>query len=363
MPKFRHLAFALAVVPMLVAACGSESSTFDDGQNGGGGDGIGGGIGGNGGDGDGDGAGGGGEACAAESAAADRKPAHLFFILDQSLSMVSPDPQRWPRVTTAFKTFLDDPRSKGVSAALEMFPVKSSDDACKTSSYTTLDVGLEALPGSAPFQSFLDPTPNTAKTPTVSVLRGIGPIAKAHAEKNPDAKVAIVLMADGIPQGCTPAETTALAVAEVSKIKDVVPTYVIGVGPNLDALNAIADAGGTGSAFLINDQSSPETAQAKFREAIDTIRGRTLSCDLAIPAPPAGQNLDFDKVNVSYTPSNATKRPLDYDEACAAGGWRYDNAGTPTKIVLCPSICDTVKADPNGAIAVEFGCTRRAVVR
>jgi hypothetical protein len=313
-----------------------------------------------------------GEACAAQTANADRKPAHLFFILDQSYSMVTPDAQRWPRVTSAFKAFLNDPLSKGVSASLEMFPARNN-DRCKTSAYASLDVGLTELPGGAggsgPFESFLNASPSmqTAATPTFSVLAAMAPQAKAHAVANPNVKTAIVFMTDGTPQGCEDngdeEQTIDKAAAEVAKVKDVAPTYVIGVGSNLQNLDKIALEGGTTSAIIIDDTNGAASAAQKFQAAIETIRGKTLSCDFDIPPAPAGQELDLQRVNVSYTTGAGAKQGLGYDEACAASGWKFDAPTAPTKIILCPAMCDTIKADPSGVVGVEFGCQRRDVVR
>lgn len=359
--RFSCVLLSLSLVTL---ACGSTASEFANGNgNGDGDDGMGGASGGLGGGGGSSGesssggGGGSGDACAAKSANADRSPAHLFFILDQSLSMQSPDPQRWTRVTTAFKAFLNDPLSDGVSASLEMFPVKSG-NACDASKYATLDVPLQALPGSAPFESFLNQTPNTPSTPTLYVLRSIAPMAKAHAIANPGVKTAIVLMTDGTPQGCT-GQSINDAATEVANVKDTVPTYVIGVGSNLTNLNAIAASGGTTQAFLIDDTTNPAAAEKQFRDAIDAIRGLTLACDLAIPPPPAGETLDLNKINVSFTSGAGVEQALVFDEACGSAGWKFDSPSAPTKIVLCPAACDAFKADPKGVVGVEFGCERR----
>ena len=360
----------LSVVGLALIACGGEggSSQFGGASSGGGsstgtGDLIG--LGGSSGDGQNASSGGvaPGEACAAKTANAERKPAHLFFILDQSLSMVSPRPERWQRVTAAFKAFLNDPLSEGVSASLEMFPIKSG-NACVSSAYGQLDVEMQPLPGSGPFDKFLNATPNTTSTPTLFVLQSITQMAKAHVEANPDVTTAIVLMTDGVPQGCNTRDNNQndsieRAASEVAEVKDVVPTYVIGVGSSLDNLNLIAQSGGTNSAFLIDDTNSPESASTKLREAIDAIRGQTLSCELTLPPPPDGETLDLQKVNVSFTTGAGVKNGLAYDEECKAGGWKFDTPTAPTKIVLCPASCDTLKADPKGSVSVEFGCERR----
>ena len=48
----------------------------------------------------------------------------------------------------------------------------------------------------------------------------------------------------------------------------------------------------------------------------------------------------------------------------AALGWFYDNdpstAKTPTKISVCPSTCDTLRAATNATIQVQLGCATQS---
>ncbi|HVH44477.1 MAG TPA: hypothetical protein VM925_19120, partial [Labilithrix sp.] len=189
--------------------------------------------------------------------------------------------------------------------------------------------------------------------------------AKANALAHPEAKTVVVLVTDGEPGGCTdlsiPASdrnTIANIVAEVAKYKDLVPTYVVGVGTSLNNLNSIAANGGTAAAIQI-DVGDPSVTEKQLVDTIDSIRLKALSCELGIPAAPEGQTLDYAKVNVAYTPASGGKQALAYDATCQTGGWRFDEPNKPGRIVLCPALCDTVKADPKGVVGVEFGCARR----
>ena len=42
-----------------------------------------------------------------------------------------------------------------------------------------------------------------------------------------------------------------------------------------------------------------------FIDALNAIRGTKLACEYLIPAPPPGEKLDFNKVNVEHTPPGA----------------------------------------------------------
>jgi hypothetical protein len=94
--------------------------------------------------------------------------------------------------------------------------------------------------------------------------------------------------------------------------------------------------------------------------ATGVVQSSQLSCDYDIPPPPMGEVLDPGKVNVNYTPSGQPTMPILFVDApadCGAlGGWYYDNPGAPTKIIMCPTTCDILKADSTGKIEVLFGC-------
>lgn len=88
-----------------------------------------------------------------------------------------------------------------------------------------------------------------------------------------------------------------------------------------------------------------------------------LTCEWAIPPIPdgAGQFNKF-KVNVTYSPGSGGA-PMQFgkleEKDCAAapmGGWHYDDEDAPTKVMVCPQTCDTLKADLTGKVDVLFGC-------
>jgi hypothetical protein len=86
-----------------------------------------------------------------------------------------------------------------------------------------------------------------------------------------------------------------------------------------------------------------------------------LPCEYAIPAPPMGESLDPDEVNVVFTDGTGAESTIyrvDGEAECDAvdGGWYYDNPAAPTKVLLCPASCDVVSSDPDGKIDIVFGC-------
>jgi hypothetical protein len=186
---------------------------------------------------------------------------------------------------------------------------------------------------------------------------------------------AIVLVTDGYPQRC-PNEFDPIApvVTATQNARTAgTRTYVIGVRnppigaapTSLDNLNQIAVAGGTNAnqngnaAYLIATSATDANATVQaFRRAVNEIRGQAVSCNLRIPAPPAGKTFDKRNVRVLYGTGTAAGTPLTYDQTCAKpNAWKYNNPTTPTEIVLCPSTCTTVQANPQARIDVEFTCT------
>jgi hypothetical protein len=91
------------------------------------------------------------------------------------------------------------------------------------------------------------------------------------------------------------------------------------------------------------------------------VAGAKVPCEYALPAPPPGETLDPDQVNVQYLPGGAPP-PKDILRVKSAadcgqkGGWYYDDNTSPQRIHLCPTTCRTVGGDPDAKIDVLFGC-------
>ena len=89
------------------------------------------------------------------------------------------------------------------------------------------------------------------------------------------------------------------------------------------------------------------------------ISGSQVACEITIPAAPDGESIDPSKVNVKYQSSMTTEtlpRVPSADD-CTGSGWYYDDNTAPTKIMLCPSTCSSVQADPDANLKVELGCS------
>ena len=86
----------------------------------------------------------------------------------------------------------------------------------------------------------------------------------------------------------------------------------------------------------------------------------TLGCEFAVPAPKTGSP-DPTKIIVNYTPGGGTTSPLQQvTDASKCGtipnAWYYDNNTSPTKIIFCPTLCDSAGKDTAGKLEIALGC-------
>ncbi|MEJ7735184.1 MAG: hypothetical protein WKG00_39110 [Polyangiaceae bacterium] len=337
-----------------------------------------------------------GGGCVGTGNTAQKVPLDLFVMLDQSGSMdgvTGSGESKWTVVTNAFNAFVAQPETAGIGMGLQYFglspagcppsPFCTTDadcgacgpclgiclgagggDSCNAADYATAEVPIQPLPGVAnAITASLGMHGPSTGTPTLPALQGAVTFASSWATQNPSHVTVVVFATDGIPEACdiNPANIEAAAAAGFNAMPSI-RTFVIGVedqmGGGLDMLNGIAAAGGTGQAFLI---SADPNAQQAFLDALNEIQGAALPCAYVIPDPPMGEDLDFNQVNVEYTPGGGgqptTLSKVDNEAACgAAGGWYYDNPVKPTQILLCPASCQTIGADTEGQVKIVLGC-------
>lgn len=366
------LSASSVVGAILFAGCGSsDGSEFGDGKGGGAGGSSGSGFGNGNDDGKGDGNGNGDDsstpgnvgnvdpnsACATASDGAELQPISLVFMIDRSGSMKEDNGSstidlRWNPVKNGLTTFFGDPASKSISASLAFFPIGGNSPSCTSADYKSAVVGMTQLPNANAFSSAFNTGPN-GRTPTVPALQGA--LDAARAEKAAGKNVAVVLATDGEPNGCNsnPSGVESVAAAGVT---DGIKTYVIGVGPSTGNLNGFANKGGTGTAIMIPTNNAAQVS-ADLLKAIGQIASSLLGCNYTLPAPPTGQTLNVNAVNVNYTPPGGTAKTLAYSADCSnKDGWHYDSTTSPKEIILCANACNTAKAEAGAKVDIIFGC-------
>ena len=330
------------------------------------------------------------EACAAEAYSGQTVPLDMQVMLDRSASMQLDN--KWTSVVEALKQFVQSPEADGISVGLQYFPNPPSapvptacqtdadcgfygpcatipffgascqgatdDTSCDPVDYTSAEVEIQILPGIAPaIVSSLDAhEPDGNATPTRVALEGAVLHARDRALANPQHLVVVVLATDGEPVGCQfndvshVTTTAAWALGENPSLR----TFVIGVGAELTALDAIASAGGTDQAYLV-DTSQDVTAQ--FTAALNDIRSAA-RCEFQIPVPSDGIP-NYGLVNVAVSEAGEASNVPGVEGAAmcdlATGGWYYDDPAQPARIILCPTTCERVK-ESQLDVTVLLGC-------
>lgn len=295
-------------------------------------------------------------------------PVNLYIMLDKSQSMVG---TKWEGAKAGLDAFVNDPDSAGVRVALRFFP-RDPDavPACDQEAYKTPIVDFAPLPqNAAPIIDAVNAeTPGGFSTPIYPALGGGILKGIEVAQNNPGERSAVLLITDGEPQGpsdlCSggdpedPAVIAALA-ANGAGFNPPVLTFVVGLpGVNQAVANQIAAAGGTDAAILVSNTN----VEVEFQSALDKVRGKSASCEYEIPEKVAGGEIDPFWVNILLTAGGGTEPVLvPFDPDCAGAGWRYDDAASPTKILLCPATCQQVRDDVQSKIQVLLGCETEVV--
>lgn len=320
-------------------------------------------------------------ACVNDVVSAELAPTNLVIIYDKSGSMGDTatgfDPAlKWLPVGTGMKEFFADPYSKTLRASLQFFPLNDDTIASTCAyAYATPSVPLTIAADPA-FTHAIDTTKPSGGTPTLPALVGAIAYAKQVAASRPGDKTAVVLVTDGEPgfwdatqnafvPGCADNDVAHAAAAAKSAFEasPPVPTYVVGVGAKLASLGAIASAGGTGAAVIV-DTADPSKTKTDIVSALGAIRKSEVSCDFSIPPSPAGQELDPYAVNVVLSHDDGTEKVLGYSKACETNdGWKYDDVVHPTRILLCSNACSDARTSSLGKVSIAYGCKTHIAVK
>lgn len=240
--------------------------------------------------------------------------------------------------------------------------------SCEVAGYASPAVAISSGParGDALLASLAERIPE-GQTPTGPALSGALEHARRWAEQNVGRQVVTVLATDGFPTVCEPLEVGGISAIAGAALEGARPvrTFVIGVFGSADLggdgqarLDAIARAGGTGRALLVDTDGD---VTQEFLDALNQIRDTAVSCEFQLDAV----GLDFDRVNLQVTDaSGATRGLFNVGDVSACGGddrgWYYvrDSAGNPIQINVCPGTCATfmgegVRAD------LQIGCATR----
>ena len=329
------------------------------------------------------------DACATSSDATKALPPVVQLVVDTSGSMdwppgwapTSPDDSKPPGATKWEITrdaLLAAVSSLGKDIALgaSFFPsVEQEGDTCLLNEQA-VPIALLGGAGSdarTAWESAVADVDPEGATPTHGAyLFGVEQLSATKLEGAP----VILLITDGTPTctlscECTednvPVDSEPLIAEAAEAFANGVRTFVIGSPGSeetRDVLSQLASEGGTarpgcsnaGPEFCHFDMTTEPDLAKGLAQALDEIGMSLGSCEYPIPAPPAGQALDPDLVNVLYTPEGADTETIARDPSSddCTEGWQY--AADGEHIVLCGDACERVRAEPNGTVEVLFGC-------
>lgn len=304
-----------------------------------------------------------GDGCASATVEASVVPLDMVILLDRSSSMTSNG--KWDVAVKALKGFADSGSVAGLGLGLQYFP-PAAGDACSPTTYKSLAVPLATLPDNAGAikVSLESAAPTGSNTPMRPGLEGALQYMTSYLADNPTHEGVVILVTDGNPTGCTnnAVSNVASIASDAFAADPPVRTFVIGMeGATFANLDTIADAGGTKKAFNVGVGAA---AQLALVEALEEVRAQALSCEFILPIPdPKEGTLDLDSVVVEFTPGlNEDPVSINKVESFAlcgeiSGGFYYDNAINPERIVLCPASCELVKSGTkNASVRVVLGC-------
>ncbi len=320
------------------------------------------------------------QACTGEAHEAEFLPSDFFILLDRSASMQLDLPgnppgspsfgeSRWDGVRAGLQPVVEGGVLWYAGMALHAFGYdasRSEELNCDPASYFQPVVPTGQLPEVGPdiLAAVEELTPQLGgPAPTLPALQGVIPYASQWATEDHRAP-RLVLVTGSLPTQCQETNSVEQLAAEAARglVEAGVLTYVVGVGQRLDDLHAVADAGGTCEAFLIEEgEIGPQLSEALRLIPFHFIS--PLGCELEIHEPlDPTQAIDPERTLVVYTPPNGPPEmipPLESLDLCPQsphGGWAYDSNVNPDMVVLCPCTCNSLSA---GRLEVLYYCEPR----
>lgn len=293
-------------------------------------------------------------------------PLNLYIAFDKSQSMTTGN--KWGSAKQGLSGFLNDPKSAGISVALNFFPLPN-ESTCDQFAYKDPVVPFGELPAHAAEVELAlnNQNPDGFSTPIYPALGGAILKGIEVAQQNPGETSAILLITDGQPVGpapmcgnVNPEDPQAIAdlAATGLNFKPSVRTFVIGL-PGVDQVfaNLVAAAGGTGQGIFVGAAN----VQTEFQNALSKVRGQALPCEYEIPAKVSGGEVDPGFVNVLLSLNGMPDVVLAQDASCAGEGWKYDNAANPKRIIFCDASCQAIKKSASAKVQILLGCKTQVV--
>jgi len=316
-------------------------------------------------------------ACAGGTARAGLKKVNLFFAVDRSGSMLTKSmgipgtPTRWAQMTDALKAFAADPKSAGLGVWMRLWPYNKDSSCpalypagCQSAGCATPNVPLGSLTAQAApadtqeqavFNVLAAATPDSGGTPMYPALKGVLSAATAYELAHPNEATFVILVTDGEPTQCDVVPDHIASLASSARLTAGVKTFVIGIADVSEAtISAIAQAGG-GQHFVIGGGGAIPV-ESQVLDALESIRTTLVACAFALPDPQTFDAASMAVSLVSGAGAEDSVQQVASSNDCGAGGWYYDDPQAPAKVLLCPSTCATLRADPASELQLHADC-------
>ncbi|WP_240488953.1 VWA domain-containing protein [Labilithrix luteola] len=313
--------------------------------------------------------------CAESGQKAKTLPLDIVFLLDRSLYMKG---DKWNAASHALLDFISRGFPAPTQVALTLVPYTAPEDVwgdqtganidfCQYRVYQNFvvpmaDVSVQRAPvESAIANALLSAGFGYGRTsPIYASLQGTYFAATKAQAENPDHQVVVVYVGNGAPLPCNEYGSNTTNSAAIAALADSalryngVRTFAVALDDqNFGLMSEIAKAGG-GAAFKPSN-----TTSAGMLDAMLEVTKGALDCAYALPVAPAGRTLDPSTLSVEITSATGDRSviPAVTQPACdAAGGWFYDNAAKPTKVIFCPQTCNTLRDTISPRVELVVGC-------
>ncbi|MBX2799968.1 MAG: hypothetical protein KTR31_19970 [Myxococcales bacterium] len=296
------------------------------------------------------------EVCAEVREEATLVPVNLLLTVDRSGSMADGKPMsKWEATTRAVTAFLEAPDAGRLQVALRMWP---DDDGCNGDECNDLVCSQPQVPA-APLSDedhrlavvdALQAGKPDGNTPLSAVLEGARGWASDMQVNAPDEQTAVLLVTDGLPNGCDESIANISSIA-YDTFADDTPVYVVGIDGSAESdVDDIASGGGTGAGYFVGS----DDVEADLLEALLDIQGDVLGCTYAFPD---GDTLNPDLIRVDAVVQGAVELlPRLFGEAeCDVDGWGWF-LSDKDRITLCDESCERLQAVQDVSVEIAIGC-------
>ncbi|WP_437948905.1 VWA domain-containing protein [Sorangium sp. So ce296] len=314
--------------------------------------------------------------CIATASVSMIRPATLFVALDRSASMTSggASTDRWTPARNALMAFFADPASAGLGVAFRFWPHNDPGPcndlagACPADAVKDCNRPIVPFDGTTARRLTADPWPmdqqefalynalytnspgTNGDTPMYPALNGATDWAITYKNAHPEEEVAVVLVTDGIPSDCNTVPNQIAELARNAYDNHGVRVHAVGFGAsNAEIINLIAMRGG-GRAFNLTAGMGLSTT---LRDALVSIRGQALACDVTVPLAGASDPASVSVVHVNSAGTETILTPR-ADLASCGQGWYFADA-TNTSVKLCPQTCTALRDSP-GKVRATVPC-------